>query len=69
MGMIGIIIAMIVAGAFGVIVYRNYNVYIRYSDADPQCKRLYLIIGMGGSVILGTVLGVLINFVIYLFHH
>ena len=67
--MIGVIVAMVVAGAFSLIVYRNYNVYIRYSDAPHQFKRLYLIMGVVGSVIFGTVLGVLINSIIYLFHH
>jgi hypothetical protein len=38
--MIGVIVAMVVAGAFSLIVYRNYNVYIRYSDAPHQFKRL-----------------------------
>jgi len=66
--MIGVIIAMVVAGAFSLIVYRNYNVYIRYSDAAHQFKRLYLIMGVVGSVVFGTVLGVLINSIIYLFH-
>jgi hypothetical protein len=37
--------------------------------ADHQFKRLYLIMGVAGSVIFGTVLGVLINSIIYLFHH
>ncbi len=59
---------MVVAGAFSLIVYRNYNVYIRYADAH-QFKRLYLIMGVVGSVIFGTVLGVLINSIISLFHH
>jgi hypothetical protein len=36
--MIGVIVAMVVAGAFSLIVYRNYNVYIRYSDAPPPIQ-------------------------------
>ena len=66
--MIGLIIGMIITVALSLIACRNYLGYGVYRAPGPIFRRGYLVFSVFFAAIVGTVIGGIVDLVIWLFH-